>query len=51
MSFEPITGRYLTITVQGRSQRIYVEMAGQGIPVPFTTVSVSMRTVALPAET
>ena len=33
MSFEPITGRYLTVTVQGRRQRIYVEMAGEGSPV------------------
>jgi pimeloyl-ACP methyl ester carboxylesterase len=33
MSFEPITGRYLTVTVQGRRQRIYVEMAGEGTPV------------------
>ena len=33
MSFEPITGRYLTVTVQGRPQRIYVETAGQGQPV------------------
>lgn len=33
MSFEPITGRYLTVTVQGRRQRIYVETAGRGAPV------------------
>lgn len=33
MSFEPIIGRYLTITAQGRTQRIYVETAGQGTPV------------------
>ena len=33
MSFEPIIGRYLTVTVQGRRQRIYVETAGQGAPV------------------
>jgi pimeloyl-ACP methyl ester carboxylesterase len=33
MSFEPIIGRYLTVTVQGRQQRIYVETAGQGTAV------------------
>jgi pimeloyl-ACP methyl ester carboxylesterase len=33
MIFEPITGRYMTVTVGGRSQRIYVETAGQGRPV------------------
>jgi pimeloyl-ACP methyl ester carboxylesterase len=33
MSLEPIIGRYLTVTVQGRRQRIYVETAGQGRPV------------------
>lgn len=33
MSIEPITGRYLNITVEGSPQRIYVEEAGQGRPV------------------
>lgn len=33
MSFEPILGRYLNVTVKGRSQRILVETAGQGQPV------------------
>jgi pimeloyl-ACP methyl ester carboxylesterase len=33
MSFEPITGRYLTVTVAGTPRRIYVEEAGQGRPV------------------
>lgn len=33
MSLEPIIGRYLTVTVEGRRQRIYVETAGQGRPV------------------
>lgn len=33
MSLEPITGRYLNVTVAGRAQRIYVEMAGEGRPV------------------
>jgi pimeloyl-ACP methyl ester carboxylesterase len=33
MSFEPITGRYVTVAVEGRRQRIYVEIAGQGQPV------------------
>ncbi|MFB9947961.1 alpha/beta fold hydrolase [Rhizobium puerariae] len=33
MTFEPIIGRYLNITVAGREQRIYVESAGVGIPV------------------
>jgi hypothetical protein len=31
--FEPNTGRYTTVTVAGRSQRIYVATAGQGRPV------------------
>lgn len=30
MSIEPITGRYLTITVEGSPRRIYFEEAGQG---------------------
>ena len=33
MSFEPITGRYINVTVAGCAQRIYVEMAGEGRPV------------------
>jgi pimeloyl-ACP methyl ester carboxylesterase len=33
MSIEPITGRYLTITVEGAPRRIYFEEAGQGRPV------------------
>jgi pimeloyl-ACP methyl ester carboxylesterase len=33
MTPEPIIGRYLSVTVQGRRQRIYVESAGQGTPV------------------
>jgi len=33
MSFEPIIGRYLTVTVEGAPRRIYVEEAGQGRPV------------------
>jgi pimeloyl-ACP methyl ester carboxylesterase len=33
MTFEPIVGRYTTLTIAGRSQRIYVETAGQGRPV------------------
>ncbi len=30
MSFEPIIGRYIGLSVAGRKQRIYVESAGQG---------------------
>jgi pimeloyl-ACP methyl ester carboxylesterase len=30
MRFEPITGHYVNVTVQDRSQRIYVESAGSG---------------------
>lgn len=30
---EPIVGRYVTINVQGKAQRIYFEEAGQGRPV------------------
>lgn len=33
MTFEPITGRYLTVEVAGAPRRIYVEEAGQGRPV------------------
>lgn len=33
MSVEPITGRYLTIEVEGAPRRIYFEEAGQGTPV------------------
>lgn len=33
MSIEPITGRYLTVTVGGTPRRIYFEEAGQGRPV------------------
>ena len=33
MSIEPITGRYLTVTVSGAPRRIYFEEAGQGRPV------------------
>ncbi|WP_306046991.1 alpha/beta hydrolase [Nioella sp. MMSF_3534] len=33
MSIEPITGRYLTVTIEGAARRIYFEEAGQGRPV------------------
>lgn len=33
MSIEPITGRYVTVTIGGVPQRIYFEEAGQGRPV------------------
>ena len=33
MSIEPITGRYLIVTVAGAKRRIYFEEAGQGTPV------------------
>lgn len=33
MTIEPITGRYLTVTVDGAPRRIYFEEAGQGRPV------------------
>ncbi len=32
-AFEPITGRYLTVTVEGTAHRIHVETAGDGPPV------------------
>jgi len=31
--FEPVTGRYLHMTLLGRPHRLYVEEAGQGIPL------------------
>jgi pimeloyl-ACP methyl ester carboxylesterase len=31
--FEPITGRYLNLTLLGRPHRLYIEEAGQGIPL------------------
>lgn len=33
MNIEPITGRYLTVTIEGAARRIYFEEAGQGRPV------------------
>ena len=33
VSFEPIVGRYFTTELSGRPHRIYVEEAGQGIPL------------------
>ncbi len=33
MSIEPISGRYLTVTVEGAKRRIYFEEVGQGVPV------------------
>lgn len=33
MTVEPITGRYLTVEIEGQVQRIYFEEAGQGNPV------------------
>jgi pimeloyl-ACP methyl ester carboxylesterase len=32
-AYEPIVGRYLTITSEGESYRIFVEEAGQGVPL------------------
>jgi len=32
-AFEPIVGRYLAVACEGRRHRIYVEEAGQGIPL------------------
>ncbi len=32
-AYEPITGRYFTMAVGGRDHRIYVEEAGQGVPL------------------
>lgn len=32
-AFEPIVGRYLHLDLDGRSHRIYVETAGQGVPL------------------
>src|SRR5277367_3978399 len=32
-AYEPIVGRYLTITAEGVSYRIFVEEAGQGVPL------------------
>jgi pimeloyl-ACP methyl ester carboxylesterase len=31
--FEPVTGRYLRLTIGGRSHRLYVEEAGEGVPL------------------
>lgn len=33
VAVEPITGRYLNVSLYGRNHRIYVEEAGQGIPL------------------
>ena len=32
-TFEPIVGRYLTVEIPGRPNRVYVETSGTGIPV------------------
>ena len=32
-TFEPIVGRYMTLELNGRPQRLYFEEAGQGIPL------------------
>jgi hypothetical protein len=32
-TIEPIIGRYLNLTIDGRRQRIYFEEAGSGIPL------------------
>ena len=31
--FEPITGRYLTVPIDGAEHRIFIEEAGQGVPL------------------
>ncbi|HRD75854.1 MAG TPA: hypothetical protein PK264_07945, partial [Hyphomicrobiaceae bacterium] len=31
--FEPITGRYFSLELGARAHRVYVEEAGQGIPL------------------
>jgi len=31
--FEPMTGRYIYLTVQGIEYRIYYEESGKGIPI------------------
>ena len=31
--FEPITGRYLNLTLLGKPHRLYVEEAGAGLPL------------------
>jgi pimeloyl-ACP methyl ester carboxylesterase len=33
IEFEPITGRYATLEIQGRLNRVYIEESGHGIPV------------------
>lgn len=32
-AFEPVTGRYLSLEVDGQTHRVYVETAGQGVPL------------------
>jgi len=32
-SFEPISGRYLRMDIEGRPHRVYVEEAGEGVPL------------------
>ncbi|WP_174802822.1 alpha/beta fold hydrolase [Martelella limonii] len=32
-AFDPITGRYLRLEIGGRSHRVYIEEAGEGIPL------------------
>lgn len=33
IAFEPAVGRYITVDVEGRPNRIYIEQAGDGIPL------------------
>ncbi|MFZ4407758.1 MAG: alpha/beta fold hydrolase [Paracraurococcus sp.] len=32
-AFEPVTGRYLRMDIEGRPHRVYVEEAGEGVPL------------------
>lgn len=32
-NFDPIVGRYVYLTLQGREHRVYFEEAGEGVPL------------------
>ena len=40
--FEPVIGRYLRLDLLGQPQRLYVEEAGEGIPLPSRVILVAV---------
>ena len=40
VEFEAAIGRYMTVEIQGRANRIYFETAGQGMPLVCLTYTI-----------